>query len=508
MCVQKIKYSIGVFVACLVCACAPPRADESNSSDNAVPQPSQASTITLPDSPLPKASAAFRDADAPPLGSNVVIVVVDALRADRLGAYGYSKNTSPMIDELAAQGTLFHRFYAAAPWTAPAFGTIFTGVAPSVHWAGKVVSAEDAPALKTHTKQIHGFSLYPIASQVQTMAEALSCCVDITGAIVSNPFLHPSLGYNRGFTEYDYDMLARDAQTVSDHAITWLNAHAQQQFMLLIHYMDVHQPYAPDLSYQKEFFPMDAGRIQIPMELPLAQLQKMKLTSTELAYIKGLYDAEIRKVDTHLGRVIDTMKTLGLLENTWLVITADHGTEHNDHGSFYHGLQYEDEVTRIPLIVRAPGGIWGAGNQVVYSASQQDLMPTVLDWFGVKAPAYVEGRSLVPLMTGDEKKDRPCYMEMSRMRDDPRSNIEKRFRKRALFDGRYKTIQTEDSAQAWLYDLDRDPEERLSLPPRYPAFVKSVRQLEREVARQLERAESIGASSKIQTLPNDVGESL
>lgn len=454
------------------------------------------------------AAREFVDLQAPPLGSNIVFIVIDTLRADRLGSYGYGKNTSPNLDKFAQESTLFHRFYAASPWTAPSFGTMFTGVSPSVHRGGTVLNHTDSSDDKAQAKRLKGFSLYPISTSVQTMAQLLSCCVDVTAAIVNNPFLHPSLGYNRGFSQYKYTPKRLPAKQISDMTIEWLSEHSSSQFMLLIHYMDTHQPYDPDDKYRKEFFPGDSGRLSIPIAQRFGELKKMKLTPTEIAFLKGAYNAQIREVDTQVGRVLDTLKDKGLLDNSWVVVTSDHGEEHFEHGSYFHGLQYEDEVARVPLLIRAPGGKWGAGNQVVYSASHQDLLPTFLEWFGVSIPAYVEGKSLVSLMTGEEKTDRQCYMENSMLRDDPHSQIELSYRKHALFDGRYKTIQSLDGRHTNVYDLDNDSSEQNPIAPIEPGYYKSIRSLHQSYQQQQRRAASLPLDQPARTLPSDVSKSL
>lgn len=510
MSMKQVQIAIK-FIICVssfgLCACSTSPVSPSEEITDTTVAVTQAPSIKTV-STLVQAARQFRDVDAPPTGSNVVLIVIDTLRADRLGSYGYSKNTSPHMDKIAAEGTSFHRFYAASPWTAPSFGTLFTGVSPSIHMGGQVMNYTDDKSDQTKTKRIRGLSLYPIVPQVKTLAELLTCCVDITAAIINNPFLHPVLGYDRGFREYKYNIESRPGTAVSDDAIQWLKAHAREQFMLLVHYMDPHHPYAPDEKYREEFFPMDAGRLKNPIEQKAKELRKMQLKPNELAFLRGLYDAQIREVDTQVGRVVDAMASLGLLDNTWLVITSDHGEAHFEHRSFFHGMQYEDEVTRVPLIIRAPGGMWGAGNQVAYSASHRDILPTILDWFGIEVPPVVTGKSLIPLMTGEEKADRDCYMEMSMMRDDPRSQLEQRYRKRALFDGRYKIIQSLDGVSTKLYDLDRDPPEQTPLPHTYPAYFKSVRRLYTFVSAQQRRIEKLDASGDVKTLPADVGESL
>ena len=450
----------------------------------------------------------FRNQSKSPLGINVVVIVVDTLRADRLGAYGYDKNTSPRIDAFASESTLFHRFYAASPWTAPSFATMFTGMSPSLHQGGQVVNDSDNSALRNRAQTLNGFSLYPIRADIRTLAEQLNCCVDVSAAFVSNPFLHPSLGFNRGFTNYNYRMKRRPAKEITDAAISWIQTNAMRQFMTVIHYMDTHQPYDPDESLRAAFFPMDGGRLTKTITQSFGELQRMKLTPTELAFLRGLYDAQINTVDTQIGRVLDAMAALDLMNNTWIIITADHGEEQFDHGSFFHGLQYTDEVVRVPLIIRAPGGQWGAGNEIAYSACQQDLNPTILGFYDAVTPAYVTGKSLMPMMTGTEKKDRTCFMEMSMLRDAKNSNIENRYRKHAIFDGRYKAIQSLDGSETAVYDLDNDALEQHPLTPFHPGAWKTLRGLYQYVENRKPAIDRLRLPAVPTVLPDEASESL
>jgi arylsulfatase A-like enzyme len=508
---NRLHISVAILMAFFVVSCNPggPQANRSDNSDGKEDAMGDSSgAIGVMPTRISKAAQTFRNQPSPPAGMNVVVVVVDTLRADRLGAYGHSRNTSPRMDAIAREGTLFHRYYAASPWTAPSFGTMFTGMSPAMHRGGTVLNASDNPRLRGTARRLKGFSLYPVRADIQTVAEQLSCCVDASAAFVSNPFLHPSLGFNRGFGTYDYQTKARKAVDITDAAIDWLKAHAEKQVFAVVHYMDTHQPYAPDESLRREFFPMDGGRLTPAITRKVGELREMMLKENELAFLRGVYDAQVHTVDQHIGRLYDAMAGLQLLDNTWLVITADHGEEHFDHGSFFHGLQYTDEVIRVPLIIRAPGGQWGANNQVAYSACQMDLAPTLLDVFGVSTPASMEGKSLIPLMTGEEKHDRTCYMEMSMLRDAVHSNIENRFRKHALFDGRYKVIQSMDGSSTEVYDLDMDALEQAPIPPAHPGAYKSIRALHQYVRNRQPALEKIPISDGPTRLPEDVSESL
>ncbi len=387
-----------------------------------------------------------------PKARKMVFIIIDTLRRDRLGVYGYDKPTSPSIDRIAKESMIFDRFYSASSWTGPSFGTIFTGVSPLIHRTGKWLARDE---IESGTRRVGAVFLNPLSKAVKTLGEHFEDFE--TAAFLTNGFLHRKFGYARGIDHFDYDTGelygSRRARVVTDHALKWLEGNAEKDFIALVHYFDLHTAYEPLPEYKEQFAPgPDPSKMfTYPFAPSLKELVHYKPNQKEIDYAIGLYNGELRHVDDQVGVLVDGMKNLGLLENTWLVITSDHGEEHFDHGFFNHGHRYEDELTRVPLIIRAPGGEWGAGNWIPYSASHVDLLPTFLEWFGKEAPWYLEGESLVPLITGEQQKNRPCYMEFP---------LAPRREHYAYFDGRYKIIRAAYRDRTYMYDLKKDPKEQ------------------------------------------------
>jgi arylsulfatase A-like enzyme len=422
---------------------------------------------------LPLEPKAVKITQTPPAAKNLMLIVVDTLRADRLGCYGYKRNTTPRLNSIAAEGIVFERFYAASPWTAPSFGTIFTGVSPAIHRTGKWLKKKEAD-----TKQIGRVVLHPLNPRIPTIGELFDDFS--TAGILTNAFLKPKLGFSRGFDYFDQvDGLAvgtRRAKKVTDKAIKQLSNIGDKPFMFVVHYFDPHTAYDPLPQDKKRFLdvPPPSDYVKAPFG-PRSREQKKAgdVSAEEKAYIIGLYDAEVFHVDEHIGRLVDYMKKKGLLENTWLVITSDHGEEHYDHGGFNHGHQYEDEVVRVPLIIRAPGGDWGAGTRVQTAARHVDLVPTFLDWFEKKPPPFLEGKSLMPILKGEETRHREAYMEY------PLSTRETY----AYFDGRYKIIKNIPQKKTYAYDLHLDPGEKKKIKGRR----KLLKRLEKKIEKYHEK---------------------
>jgi arylsulfatase A-like enzyme len=427
----------------------------------------------------------------------VLLIVIDTLRADRLGCYGYeAQPTTPTMDRLAAEGIVFERFHAASPWTGASFGSILTGVSPQVHRAGA-----RAHKSSKNAESIMGVRTTPLSKRIPMLPELLGEIA--TAAIMTNSFLHPSMGFDRGFDHYDHRNAGLDksrrADTTTKAAVAWLEDHHAEPFFLLVHYFDPHMSYDPPKQYLAEFAPGPSGRIGCPFyDHKRARSGELDPNAKEQAFIRGLYNAEVRFVDDQIGELIDAMKRLGVFDDTWLMITSDHGEEQFDHDSFDHGHRYEEEVVRVPLIIRPPDGEWKAGTRIPYSTRHIDLAPTILEWTGREPAPSMAGQSLMPLITGEEAAHRPAYMEF---------NIYWLSRC-ALFDGRYKLIRATDSKNGWLYDLDEDPLEQKKLNRSHPRYAPLETQLEAVRKRLAKQASGTRQGAEEIELPPEVVESL
>ena len=348
---------------------------------------------------------------------NVLIVTLDTTRWDRLGAYGDRTAATPNLDALARDGVLFEEAIAAAPLTLPAHATIFTGLLPPRHGV----------------RDNGGYVLDP---RHVTLASALKSGGWQTGAFVGAFVLDSKWGLNQGFdTYYDkFDVskyqtislgdVARRGGEVVDHAMPWLEAHAAGRFFAWLHFYDAHSPYDPPEPYRSRF-----------ADRP--------------------YSGEIAYVDAQIGRVLQWLDSRGLKDRTIVVSIGDHGESLTEHGEGTHGLFIYDATTRVPFVIRAPYGSM-RGRRVQGTVRSEDLMPTVLDLVGRQPPEGLQGRSLVPLMTGAARDlELDAYSESLYAR-----NHYGWSELRALRSGRFKYIAT---TRPELYDLERDPGELTNL---------------------------------------------
>jgi arylsulfatase A-like enzyme len=319
---------------------------------------------------------------------NVVIIGVDTVCSDHLSCYGYDRETSPEIDNLAARGTLFENAVSQAPWTLPSFATIFTSLYPVQHGA----SAQNTKLRTDHP----------------TLAMMLLKKGYSTAGIINAPFLRPEYKLDRGFEHYDYKppFAGRIAGGTTADALAWIDEHIDEHFFIFVHYFDPHEPYAPPEPYDTKFCPDYSGELSAPFSLsffPRARatdFETMKTVSeADWNYIRALYDGEICYADQAIGDLIAGIDERGLTDNTLIVFLSDHGEEFFEHGGFEHGHTLYNELVKVPLIISLPGQI-PENARIADHVRLIDVAPTVLDLLGITPPAHLQGASLKPLITG------------------------------------------------------------------------------------------------------------
>lgn len=327
---------------------------------------------------------------------NLMIIGVDTLRRDHLGCYGYERQTSPNIDRLATGGVLFEDVASQSPWTLPSFATIFTSLYPTQHGAGflELGAGEFGNRMRTAFPPLamillkHGYS---------------------TGGIINAPTLAPEFGVDRGFEYYDmtprWDL--READAVTEDALTWLDANMGDPFFIFVHYFDPHVTYEPPAPYDTIFDPDYSGRLgstfgrntYIRMQDELS-IEGDPSAEADWDHIRALYDGEIAFTDVAIGRLLEGLEERGLRENTLIVLLSDHGEEFFDHKGFEHGHTLYDELIKLPLMFSLPGVI-PEDVRVSRQVRLLDVLPTILDIMDITQAPHMEGSSLRPLMMGE-----------------------------------------------------------------------------------------------------------
>lgn len=331
---------------------------------------------------------------------NIIFIVVDALRADHVSAYGYRRPTTPNLDAFMANGARFAEATTASSWTYPSNAAMLSGRMPS----------------RMDIKDWGSFASTVPASEL-LLAEALKGGGYRTVGFVSNFYLWPQFGLNQGFDHYERLSGTELAEELNRKAFTWLDANRptlrERPLFLFMYYYDPHTWYDPPPPYDKRYDPNYGGTLT-----PEVYGHGEKVVSGEIVpsardvqHLLALYDGEITYWDYHLGRFLERLAAEGLLTNALVVVTSDHGQMFGEHGKWVHRNSLYEEVLRVPLFMRYPGVI-PTGRTITAPVTTADLMPTVLDLVGLPVPGGLDGRSLKPILQGSQPPRRSIYAEM------------------------------------------------------------------------------------------------
>jgi arylsulfatase A-like enzyme len=373
---------------------------------------------------------------------NVILVFIDTLRADRLGCYGYFRNTSPNIDKLARTSAVFEENFSTATYTLPSFMSIITALYPSSHGVLKIFKDR-------------------LSGRVTTLAQVLKAYgyVTVWFGPCDDPHLDTAVGFGRGFEEIYSSGDVCGLMDYRENILGWIEKNKKEGFFLNFHTYKLHTPYMPGPEYKAKFTKIkglsgvtenfdeySAGSIRkVAGDKKLAihfmgkklyrqfisegllkgsdrevrdfftaRGQENKMLNiqdyvywadidlkdkTTNAYIQILYDADILEYDQEvIGPLIAKLKELGIYDKTMIVICSDHGEEFYEHGDHGHGATFYDEVTRVPLIVHVP---WiKKGRRIRELTQTVDIMPTILDLLDIPVPGQAQGKSLKEFICG------------------------------------------------------------------------------------------------------------
>ncbi|MGC1434470.1 MAG: sulfatase-like hydrolase/transferase [Terriglobales bacterium] len=364
---------------------------------------------------------------------NIILITLDTTRADRMGFLGSKRGLTPNLDSLAQQAAVFSRAYSQVPLTTPSHATILTGTYPQFNHVSDLGSplGKDLPYLPDILRQ-HGY---------RTAA--------FVGSEVLDPKSAAAPGFDRGFETYDapfhirgqgedrYHSVERRGMAVVDSASAWLDQHPQGPFFLWLHFYDPHDPYDPPPPFKAQ-------------------------------YAASPYDGEIAYVDSAVGKLLTTLRSRGLYDQSLIVVVADHGEAFGEHGEWSHGLFLYDETIHVPLLIKLPSA--GSGRRLIESrVGLVDIAPTLLQEVGIAAPSAMQGQSLLELVkakSNADAQDRPEFAETDYpYRAFGWSSL------RAWRAGKYLYI---DAPQRELYDQPQDPEASHNLTNSAPSVTDTM----------------------------------
>jgi choline-sulfatase len=410
------------------------------------------------------ACAALSLARVPP-DANVVLILNDAMRRDRAGAYGGTART-PHFDAFARDGLLFERALASAPWTKPSIASLFTSLHPSQHGVASDPDLQGAFGIFRSTDLTRADVL---PDELPTLAESLAGAGFRTAAFVANPWLRRRFGFAQGFEHYDDSFASFDAPgtEVNRAALAWLDSVGDgERFFLYLHYIDSHRPYGHLTRDELDLVaPEDTRRLPargeqffrnyITLEDGTRAAEAGAVPS--VALIERAYDRGVEDFDAALGALLASLERHPAWPRTAVVITSDHGEALFDRGYGNHGAGLFDDEAAVPLAARLPG-VAPARGRVDCLVGLVDLMPSLCAYLGVECPSGVQGWSF---FDGRPQERRLLVTE----------GVMTRPLHRAVRGARWKLLYEPDGRRdgreggsAWsLYDMERDPAERHDL---------------------------------------------
>jgi len=359
---------------------------------------------------------------------NIVLITLDTTRADHLGCYGYSKNTSPNIDKLAKNGILFRHAFTPVPLTLPSHCSILTGMYPSTH-------------------NVHNNGLYQLNQNFFTLPEVLKEKGYQTAAFISSFTLDSRFGLDQGFDYYDDQFnqnealknyrSERNAAEVYNAFLKWFQQRSSEKFFCWIHFFDPHLPYNPPSPYKEKF----SGHP---------------------------YDGEIAYMDFYVGQIIKVLKKENLLKKTVLILVGDHGEALGDKREIDHGLFLYNSTLKVPLIIFTLGDFLPHKITITTRIRTIDIFPTITEICKIDSISFsIHGQSLLPLLETEKNTDRSCYLETYF----PYENFGWA-RLTGFIQGKWKFI---NAPQPELYHLQKDPGETNNLADKQPERVKAIK---------------------------------
>jgi len=374
-------------------------------------------------------------------GCNVILISLDTVRADHLGAYGNNPRVSPNFDRLAAKSALFERAISQTAWTLPGHGSMMTGLYP------KRLGVEHYPP----TRRL---------PDVPMLAEQFSAAGYTTGAFTGGGFVSSHWGFDRGFDDYSSD--GRRFEHNIDEAMSWLRTNSKRRFFLFLHGYDAHRPYYSDAA-DKKAVGLGSKRVK---ELTgfCGRTNRNRPDPAALRTILQSYDASIHHGDVALGKFLDAFETLDLMDNTVILVTSDHGEEFFEHGNCDHVRFLYREVVEVPYLIYAPE-MTPEGRRInELIPASISVAPTLLDLVGIEH--NMPGASVVPVLNGEKQVFRSVYSET----DSAVGKLGSRGATVALTTTGGKLISYLDEGTDEAYNTFRDPKERRVLPERDTAY--------------------------------------
>ena len=406
---------------------------------------------------------------------NLILISVDTLRADHMGVYGYKKNTTPNIDNLASNSFVFRNAYNTVPSTLPSFASLMTGLYPTSSLINDNLYLTDNQgklAINSNAKKEQ--------FKHETLAQLLSDNGYVTGAFVTNAQLSSETGISRGFKDYNVFLGPKEKETYEKFlgdSLNWLKKHKKNRFFLWIHLLDPHSPYKPPANLQCKFGHSSCNTLKTlsydEIEKERSSINNCKdsfeISSKLKSTLEALYDGEIAYTDRLVQKILSEVDSLDLKKNTVLVFLADHG-EGIDHKYYFdHAHVLYESSIKIPLIITIPANKKEVS--IIEPVQNTDILPTLLDLLDIpKLGVSIDGKSFIDFLKGSFlSKTRPIF------------TVNTSWTKFSIIKGKYKYIYSPTGSclmngeSEELYNLEMDPNEINNLALKEIAIVAKLK---------------------------------
>ncbi|MEW5988260.1 MAG: sulfatase [Chloroflexota bacterium] len=454
---------------------------------------------------------------------NILLIALESTRFDHLSCYGYQRPTTPNIDQVAAEGVLYERAISPAPWTLPSHACLFTGL---------------------HTSQ-HGtnFNNPRLNPDLMTLAETLAAHGYRTGAFSTNPWINETLNFNKGFDTFRWAKRAFEwlapifpRETILEKVVRYVQDYwrppslrnnvliekwvkeaqaSDQPFFAYTMYYDPHYPLRPRPPYAKQYLGEKYGRwLRVNKDPDRYMAGAVQMTEEDFEILRGLYDSRIASMDDIIGRLVKSLRGMGILDDTMLILIADHGENFGEHNLMSHQYCVYDTLVHVPLIIRYPAR-FPTGLRVQGQVQSTELFTTILDVAGIDRQAVkndLRGRSLVP----DELAVAPPLpYAISEYLVPNLERMQRLFAKYnwQQYDRAVRSLRREDYKYIWtsddrpeLYDLKADPGETNNLAAAQPELAAEMQGQMDEWLASINQSDR--SAQPVQELSEDVLERL
>lgn len=394
---------------------------------------------------------------------NIILMLVDTLRADYLGVYGFEGEISPNLDRFAEESVVFLNCFSQSPWTKPAVASLFTSLYPESH------------GLTNHEGKYWGDPSHEarmgiLSDRAVTLAEALRERGYQTAAFISNPWIQAKYGFAQGFDVYDEQYLVTNRKwpvdTLARKARSWLESrNPDEPFFLYLHFMDVHAPYPGSRSDFDTL--IESPSLGSDLTLTESEAPDIRWKNIEnrpewatnrmrrrLSYWRARYASGVRTFDRRLASFLKSLSRTGEFNDSYVIVTSDHGEELFEHGDWSHGQNLFDHQLHVPLLIRNPKGQQG-GRRVEKITELIDLMPTLLSIAGAESEAPMQGQDISSYFFGNPPDDARVSFATATQRNPALHSLRTK---------RHKFILNVKTGQSRLFDILADPGEKKGHP--------------------------------------------